>query len=66
MLLAANREQKIAMLFISHDLEVVERMCSRVAVMQNGKIIETGPTEKVFVHPECDYTRKLLEARIAL
>ena len=66
MLLAANREQKIAMLFISHDLEVVERMCSRVAVMQNGKIIETGITEKVFAHPECDYTRKLLEARIAL
>lgn len=66
MLLAANREQKVAMLFISHDLEVVERMCSRVAVMQNGRIIETGPTASVFSNPRCDYTRKLLDARICL
>ena len=38
----------------------------KMVFFQNGKIIETGITEKVFAHPECDYTRKLLEARIAL
>ena len=64
LLLKVNREHQIAMLFISHDLEVVERMCSRVAVMQNGKIIETGSTAQVFTEPKEEYTRKLLEARI--
>ena len=64
LLLAANREQNVAMLFISHDLEVVERMCSRVAVMQNGKVIETGNTSEVFSAPKCEYTKKLINARI--
>lgn len=66
LLLTANRKQNVAMLFISHDLEVVERMCSRVAVMQNGEIIETGKTKDVFINPKCDYTRKLLNSRISI
>lgn len=64
LLLSANREQNVAMLFISHDLEVVERMCSRVAVMQNGRIIEMGDTREVFSAPKDEYTKKLLNARI--
>lgn len=66
LLLAANREQNVAMLFISHDLEVVERMCSRVAVMQNGEIIETGTIREVFDNPKYEYTKKLLDARISI
>lgn len=64
MLLNANQKQNVAMLFISHDLEVVEQMCSRVVVMKNGEIVETGPTQEVFTHPQCEYTKKLLAARI--
>lgn len=66
MLLRISQEKKLAMLFISHDLEVVEKMCSRVAVMQKGRIIETGSVEQVFHHPQAEYTKKLLEARIQL
>lgn len=62
----ANEKYDLAMLFISHDLEVVEKMCSRVAVMQNGQIIEIGTTEEVFHNPKCDYTKKLLDARISI
>lgn len=65
-LLEANKSKNVSMLFISHDLEVVEKMCSRVAVMKNGKIIESGKTNAVFQNPRCEYTKRLLDARISL
>jgi microcin C transport system ATP-binding protein len=52
----------MAMLFITHDLGVVRRIADRVAVMQKGKIVETGPTERVFTAPEHAYTKMLLAA----
>ncbi|MBR1457630.1 MAG: ABC transporter ATP-binding protein [Oscillospiraceae bacterium] len=57
-----NRERGISMLFISHNLNVVRKLCSRVAVMQKGKLVETGATEDVFFHPQHPYTKKLIEA----
>ena len=50
------------MLFISHNLNVVRKLCSRVAVMQQGKLVETGTTEEVFYHPQHPYTQRLIEA----
>jgi peptide/nickel transport system ATP-binding protein len=47
---------------VSHDLNVVRLLCDRVIVMQAGKIVEQGPTERVLFAPEAQYTRDLLEA----
>lgn len=49
-------------IFISHDLSVVRYISDRVAVMKEGKIIETGPVEQVYNAPETEYTRTLIES----
>ena len=57
-----SRERGVGILFISHDLRVVRKLCTRVAVMHDGKIVEVGNTEDVFLHPQDDYTKKLIAA----
>jgi peptide/nickel transport system ATP-binding protein len=50
----------LALIFISHDLRVVRQLCSRIAVMFLGKIVETGPTDEVCARPRHPYTGALL------
>lgn len=57
-----QRELGMAVLFITHDLGIVRRVADRVAIMQQGRIVESGDTEAVFEQPQHDYTRKLLNA----
>ena len=49
-------------IFISHDLSVVKHMSDRLAVMNNGKIVEIGDSEKIYNYPEQEYTKKLIDA----
>ena len=55
-------ELGFACLFVSHDLAVVERVADRVAVMREGRIVETGVTAQVLGAPEDPYTRALVAA----
>ena len=57
-----NRELGMAMLFISHDLLSVASLCSRMAILQRGRILESGPTAQVFRDPRSEDTRALLQA----
>jgi ABC-type glutathione transport system ATPase component len=62
LLVRLRTERDMAMLFISHDLAVVRGLADRVAVMQAGRIVETGPTDRIFRAPEHPYTRTLVSA----
>ena len=57
-----NRESGVSMLFISHDLNVVRKLCGRVAVMQKGRLVEEGEAQEVFRHPRHPYTQRLIAA----
>ncbi len=57
-------ERGTAILLISHDLAMVAEYCDRIAVMYGGKVVETGPVDRVFQQPEHEYTRSLLKAAL--
>jgi len=62
LLMELQERLHLTYLFIAHDLRLVEHICSRVAVMYLGKIVETGDTAKLFAAPQHPYTRALLSA----
>jgi len=62
LLLDLQRELGVSLLFISHDMAVVERVSHRVAVMYLGQIVEIGPRRAIFENPQHPYTRKLMDA----
>ncbi len=57
-----NQERGMAVLFISHNLQVVRKLCTRVAVMQRGRLVETGAVEEIFQAPREEYTKRLIAA----
>ena len=62
LLIKLNNEMKTSIIFISHDLSLVNQLCQRVIVMQKGKIVESGKTIDVFTRPRDLYTKKLIAA----
>src|SRR5882672_4859826 len=62
LLMELQARLKLTYLFIAHDLRLVEHICSRVAVMYLGRIVEMGETAKLFAAPQHPYTRALLSA----
>ena len=62
-LLADLRDRTgVSYLFIAHDLAVVRHLCDEIAVMQTGRIVETGPAAEICTNPRSEYTQKLLMA----
>ncbi len=57
-----RREDNLAFLFVSHDLNVVRMMCQRTIVLRNGAIVEQGESHALFTHPQTDCTRELVAA----
>jgi ABC-type dipeptide/oligopeptide/nickel transport system ATPase component len=61
-----NRELSMAILYISHDLLSIASLCGRMAILEQGKIVEFGAVERIFQDPAHPYTRRLIEAIPAL
>jgi len=57
-----QQRHRLAMIFVTHDLGIVARICDRVAVMYGGRIVEIGPVRRIFARPAHPYTRALLDA----
>ena len=63
LLLRLQRERGLAMLFITHDLEAAAAIAHRIAVMEDGRIVEVGPAAALLAAPRHPCTRRLLAAR---
>ncbi|OAD91146.1 ABC transporter ATP-binding protein [Aequorivita soesokkakensis] len=66
LLKSIQKETKMAMVFISHDLNLVSEIADRVVVMYKGAIVENATTEEIFKNPQAEYTKALLESRPSL
>ncbi len=60
LLLKLQKEYGLTYVFVSHDMAVVRKICDRVLVMKDGKVIECGEAEEVFLNPRGEYTKRLL------
>jgi peptide/nickel transport system ATP-binding protein len=59
-----QKDDGVALVFISHDLRVVSHLAQQVLVMKDGRVVESGPAHKIFTKPQNPYTKKLLQAVI--
>jgi ABC-type oligopeptide transport system ATPase subunit len=61
-----NKKTKVSLIMISHDLSVLKNMCTRIAIMHLGKIVEIGKKEEIFLNPKHEYTKSLLTATLQI
>ena len=57
-----QKERRLSLLFICHDLALVQALCDRVLVMYKGSIIEQGIPDEVILHPKKEYTKMLVDS----
>lgn len=62
LLKSLNEKKGTAFIFITHDIALTQNFCQRLIVLNQGQIVEQGATDKVILHPEHDFTKKLLTA----
>jgi peptide/nickel transport system ATP-binding protein len=62
LLLSLKESEKISVLFITHDIAQAQYISDRVLMMQNGEVIEQGPSDRVFLHPSNPYTKELFDS----
>lgn len=55
-----NKEMKLTVVIITHEMSVVEKICDRVAIVDNGKVAEIGPVKEIFANPQTDVARHLV------
>ena len=61
-----NKKTKVSLIMISHDLSILKNMCTRIAIMHLGKIVEIGKKEEIFLNPKHEYTKSLLTATLQI
>lgn len=61
-----RRKHDLSYMFISHDLKVVRALCHNIIVMQNGNVVERGPTADVLQNPKTDYTKRLVKSALGM
>ena len=66
LIFSLQRKHKFSILFITHDISVVNEYCKSVAIMKNGKIIEKGKPSQVFKQPKTKYLRELIRTNATL
>jgi ABC-type glutathione transport system ATPase component len=66
LILGLKNDLKMAVLFITHDFGIIEKVADRVLVMKKGRIVERGAKNEILASPKEEYTKKLLAARIAI
>lgn len=62
LLLSLKENEKISVLFITHDIAQAQYISDRVLIMQKGEVVEQGPADRVFLHPRHPYTRELFDS----
>ena len=60
--LRTQRGRDLSILFISHDISLVQQFCDRVLVMYHGEIVEEGTPDEVIRNPQNDYTKRLIDS----
>ncbi|MBI2237286.1 MAG: ABC transporter ATP-binding protein [Actinobacteria bacterium] len=60
-----RKEDELSLILVSHDLGVIASICDRVIVMNDGRVVEEGPTREIMLRPEAAYTRELIAANPA-
>ena len=64
--LRVKQGRRLSILFICHDISLVQQFCNRVLVMYQGKIVEQGSPDKVINQPQDAYTRRLIDSVLTL